>query len=433
MKVLQSYGPLAAAVLNGAFIQATELDDYHSVAPLHSTSVLLPTLFAAVEAQKYRSRHVPVTVSGLCFLVALIVGFETGPRVGNALHGSDMLTQGWHSGPIFGSPASAAAASKLFNLVRPDIESAIGIACTQAGGLMSAQYEGMIKRVQHAFAARNGLFGALLARTGYIGIKKVFERPYGGFLAMFSQGSEKKPQYIVQEITKDLGDIWHTHNIRVKLHACVGGCHGQIECLENMQQQYPDSFAAQNIRNIKKITVYLSAPIFAHDGWAPTERPLTSTGAQMNAAYIGAVQLIDRQVLLPQFADHSLDRDDVWELVHKTTCLHSEEFDIPNHICGARIVIEFGDGKVLEDAVAMPKGYDPPMQNVEILNKWRRLARSVIDEERMMRIENCVLGLEKLHDVSEMIALVTRPVGNVFGPLAEKQIWTEDDFLKAPL
>lgn len=419
---LQSYGPLAAAVLNGAFIQATELDDYHSVAPLHSNSVLLPTLFAAAEAQKHRSRHSPITVSGLCFLVALIVGFETGPRVGNALYGSDMLSQGWHSGPIFGSPASAAAASKLFNLDRPDIESALGIACTQAGGLMSAQYEGMIKRVQHAFAARNGLFGALLARTGYVGIKKVFERTYGGFLAMFSQGSDKTPRFKVQEITKDLGDTWHTQNIRVKLHACVGGCHGQIECLENMQRQYPDCFAAQNIKNIKKITVYLSAPIFAHDGWAPTERPLTSTGAQMNAAYIGAVQIIDRQVLLQQFADHSLDRDDIWEIVHKTTCLHSEEFDIPNHICGARIIIEFADGRVLEDVVAMPKGYDPPIQNKEILKKWRRLARSVIDEERVLQIENCVLNLENLDDVSKMIALVARPVGKVSNPLEKGKI-----------
>lgn len=408
-------------MLNGAFIQATELDDYHSVAPLHPSSVLLPTLFAAVETQKHRPRQLPVTVTGLCFLAALIVGFETGPRIGNALHGSDMLSQGWHSGPIFGCPASAAAASKLFNLVQPDIESAIGIACTQAGGLMSAQYEGMIKRVQHAFAARNGLFGALLARTGYIGIKKVFDRPYGGFLAMFSQGSEKTPRYIVEEVTKGLGDIWHTKNIRVKLHACVGGCHGQIECLEKMQRQYPDSFAAQNIGNIKNITVYLSAPIFMHDGWAPAERPLTSTGAQMNAAYIGAVQLIDRQVLLPQFADHRLDSDDVWELVRKTTCFHSKEFDIPNHICGARIIIEFEDGKVLEDVVALPKGYDPPMQNVEILEKWRRLARSVIDEERVLQIENCVLGLEKLDDVSEMIALVAGPAGKVFGPLEDKK------------
>ena len=106
-----------------------------------------------------------------------------------------MLQLGWHCGPIFGHPAAAAAASKLFNASSFQIEDAIGIACTQSCGLMSAQYEGMIKRMQHAFAARYGLFGALLPRSGYFGIRKVFERPYGGYLSMFSQGSAKTPKY----------------------------------------------------------------------------------------------------------------------------------------------------------------------------------------------------------------------------------------------
>lgn len=82
-----------------------------------------------------------------------------------------------------------------------ETESAIGIACTQAGALMSAQYEGMIKRAQHAFAARNGLFGALLARGGYEGMRKVFERPYGGFLAMFSAGNDRNPPWKIHEVS----------------------------------------------------------------------------------------------------------------------------------------------------------------------------------------------------------------------------------------
>lgn len=42
---------------------------------------------------------------------------------------------------------------------------------------MSVQYEGMIKRMQRAFAARNGLFSALSACSDYVGIRKVFECP----------------------------------------------------------------------------------------------------------------------------------------------------------------------------------------------------------------------------------------------------------------
>ncbi|RAH47523.1 MmgE/PrpD family protein [Aspergillus brunneoviolaceus CBS 621.78] len=403
----KKYGPLAAAILNGAFIQAVELDDYHSAAPLHSASVILPALFAAAEVQSHGSQKQPRrVVSGLELLTAAIVGFETGPRAGAAMYGAELLSRGWHSGPIFGCPAAAVAAAKLLNIDSAATESAIGIACTQAGGLMAAQYEGMIKRVQHAFAARNGLFGALLARNGYLGIRKVFERPYGGFLAMFSQGNGREPPYQPEEVIAGLGRVWQTTHIRVKLHACVGGCHGQVEALERLQETYPDRFALENLQQIQSMRVALSEPVFAHDGWVPAERPLTATGAQMNAAYIGAAQLVYGQVLLEQFDAAALDDDRVWELIRKTTCVRDEEFDRPNHLCGARVVVEFADGVTVEETVVMPRGFDPPITDEEIREKWRRLARTVGDNARMQRLEEAVLSLEDLEDVSDLFALI---------------------------
>src|SRR5258708_39623642 len=102
-------GP-AAAVLNGTFIQGFELDDVHPLAPLHSASLILPSLLACTEELGQ--------VSGARFLRAAILGFEVGPRVGLALHGAQMLSHGWHSGPVFGTFASAAAAGALL-LLRP--------------------------------------------------------------------------------------------------------------------------------------------------------------------------------------------------------------------------------------------------------------------------------------------------------------------------
>ncbi|PYH93836.1 2-methylcitrate dehydratase PrpD, partial [Aspergillus ellipticus CBS 707.79] len=401
----QKYGPLAAALANGAFIQAMELDDYHSQAPLHSASIVLPALLAGVEAQKNRAGHDPVAVSGAAFLLAAVAGFETGPRVGKAMYGSDLLSRGWHSGPVFGSPTSAAATGKLFGLEAADIESAMGIACTQAGGLMSAQYEGMVKRMQHAFAARNGLQAALLARSGYKGMKKVLERPYGGFLAMFSSGNGRTPAYNIEEVIEGLGTDWQTQAIRFKLYACVGGCHGQIEVLQRLQEENPERFADDKLEEIEAITVYLSAPIYAHDGWQP-ERPITATGAQMSAAYIGAVQLVHRQVLPAQFEAEVLDREEVWTLARKTICHHSEEFDKPDHICGARVVIRFSDGFVLEGATPYPKGYNPPLDNADIRDKFRRLAGSVLEAKKVAAIEKAVLQLESLEDVEELLGLL---------------------------
>ncbi|MCJ1389088.1 hypothetical protein MMC18_001942 [Xylographa bjoerkii] len=187
--------PLAAATLNSTFIQGFELDDVHAEAPWHANSIILPTLFAAAEHANRGPAHDP-TSDGPSFLLSTIVGFEIGSRVGHALYGSDMLSQGWHSGAVFGPPAAAAAVSKLLRLSPEKTEDAIGTACTQSSGLMAAQYESMSKRMQHGFAARNSLFSALVSREEYTGIDEVFERPYGGFLAAFGQGSTNVPPYL---------------------------------------------------------------------------------------------------------------------------------------------------------------------------------------------------------------------------------------------
>jgi aconitate decarboxylase len=80
----------SAAMLNSSFIQGFELDDYHPLAPLHSNSLVLPAMLAAAP-------HVG-RVSGARFLLGAILGYETGPRVGQALNGLEMLSRGWHSG-----------------------------------------------------------------------------------------------------------------------------------------------------------------------------------------------------------------------------------------------------------------------------------------------------------------------------------------------
>ena len=399
---------MAAALLNGTFIQACELDDFHSVAPLHSCAVLLPALFAAAQCQKSAKKGAR-TVDGASFLVSCIVGFEVGPRAGHALNGSEVLQLGWHCGPVFGHPAAAAAASKLFKISALQIEDAIGIACTQSCGLMSAQYEGMIKRMQHAFAARNGLFGALLARSGYVGIRKVFERPYGGYLSMFSQGSAKDPKYQEQEIVKGLGEFWHTNAFRTKMHACVGGAHGLIEGIAALQQREPEKMS--DLGSISHINIRLSHPVYAHDGWK-AERPLTATGGQMNAGYICAVQLVDKQVLLAQFANSQLDRDEIWSLVPKIDCEHGPEFDFPSRGCGAHILVRFSDGSILEEIIDQPRGFDPPISNDEIYAKWRKLTDEIVDHDRRDTIEECILGLENLEDVGEIASAMNGMVAN---------------------
>jgi len=362
-------------------------------APLHSNAILLPALFAAVEHSQASSA---TQTSGPNFILAYLVGLEVGPRVGNALYGRQMLTRGWHSGAVFGPAASAASISKLLSLSANLIEDAIGIACTQACGLMSAQFESDVKRMQHGFPARNGLFGALMAKGGYIGIKKVFERPYGGFLSQFGQGSGQEPEYLVDEITKELGTKWQADGVRVKPYSSMAATFGTIDCVKKMQEEYPERM--EDFTKIESIEYEMASAAFHHGGWK-AERPLTAIGAQMNCAYAGATQIVERQVLPAQFQHKKLESDAVWDLVNKTTCVEG------GGGYEQKATFKFTNGEILT-VEAYPHAVNPGLSNEEIVEKWRAITLGVIDDERRKKIEKLCLGLDKLVDVLELSELM---------------------------
>jgi len=79
--------------------------------------------------------------------------------------------------------------------------------------------------MQHGFASRNGLTAAALAASGYVGIKQVFERPYGGWLAVCGEGHRTHPEHIY----KGLGDLWETERIAVKAYSAMGLLHAAID------------------------------------------------------------------------------------------------------------------------------------------------------------------------------------------------------------
>ena len=393
--------PVSAALLNSTFLQGFQLDDWHSESPLHSNSLVLPALLAAAEHVSQSHLDSGRVCTGEDLLLGTIVGYEVGPRVGLGLHGGHMLTMGWHSGAVFGPSPVAASVSKLLKLPAGQIEDALGIACTQAGGLMSAQYESEVKRMQHGFAARNGLFAALLARQGYVGIKKVYERSYGGFLAQFSLGMDKDPRYMADEVAKGLGQEWKTDGVRVKPYAAMAGTHSTVDCVMGLQREHPQDM--KNLTAVKDIKIEMGEVAFHHGGWK-AERPLTATGAQMSNAYVGATQIVDGRVLAAQFRHDCLERNEVWALVDRTTCELNHTFPVSQQ----RVTITFADGRPpLTHQVEAARGVKPPLPNDEILEKWRRLAREVADENRVAEIEKMVLGLEDCVDIAALGALLS--------------------------
>ncbi len=389
-------GPVAC-LLNGTFIQGFELDDFHPLGPLHSASVVIPSLLACSEELGH--------VSGDRFLLGAVAGFEVGPRVGMALHGAQMLSRGWHSGSVFGTHASAAAAGVLLGLDAARFEDALGLAATQSAGLMAAQFEAMCKRMHHGFSARNGLYSAFLAAGGYTGIKRVFEREYGGFLSVFGEGHSPD----VGKITDKLGERWETLRIAIKPYAAMGALHAPLDAIFDIMAQRP-----LKSHEIDRIDIDMSHAAY-HHGWWPLEKPLTPIAAQMNVGYAVAVAILDGAAMVQQFAPQRINRDDVWELIPKITAHHDPEFDKGGSAArNTRMTVHLKDGTKLQHLVEIARTIGAPLTNDQIVSKYRTLTDGIVSPERQADIADAVLNLETVKSTSRLTHLLAPVVGAAF-------------------
>jgi aconitate decarboxylase len=390
----------SAAMLNSSFIQGFELDDYHPLAPLHANSLVLPAMLAAAP-------HVG-TVSGARFLLGAILGYETGPRVGLALGGLDMISRGWHSGVVFGPLAAAASAGTLYGLDAAGFEDALGIGATQSGGLMSAQFESMVKRMQHGFASRDGLTAAALAASGYVGIKRVFERKFGGWLSVFGECHQTHPS----EIYAGLGTVWQTQVYSIKPYAAMGLLHAAIDAALELRSE--DKVSADQIQHIE---IDMPEAGYQHGGWKAV-RPLQPIGAQMSVAYTVAVALLDGAVLIDQFSEKRINADDVWNLIDRTDVHHEASYDklpVEDRLT-TRVRLTLKDGSTVEKVVAHPRGTgDRQLSDADIVNKYRSLTSAVISPARQTAIEDTVLNLDAVKDISDLTALLTPTVASALG------------------
>jgi 2-methylcitrate dehydratase PrpD len=390
----QRTSPTMAALLNGTFIQGSELDDYHPAA-VHAAACVLPSVFSA-------AKLVP-QLTGAEACLAIVAGYETGPRIARAMGGMDLLKLGWHCTSIYGAIASAVAASRALGLNESQTEDALGTAATQACGLMSAQFEAMVKRMHSGFAARAGLTSALLARNGFTGIRAVLERDYGGFASTFTNG-----KFDLSEISDELGQTWKVMEIAVKpTYGCLGALHTSIETVCELQRR--EQFGAEDVSSVR---IGLPAPAFEHAGWR-LERPATVVGAQLNMAYAVAITLLDGEPSVRQFAPGRINADDVWNLMDVVSCYPNAELDQlgDDAAFSCDVELTLRSGRKFQARLIHPRGHPArPHSNDEIVAKFRRVTDSVIDERRQEEIIELVLDLPNAPDINRLLnALTARP------------------------
>jgi aconitate decarboxylase len=250
--------------------------------------------------------------------------------------------------------------------------------------------------MHHGFAARNGFYAAMLAAGGFTGIKRVFERDYGGFLATFGEGHDPDPS----QITAGLGQRWEVEHIVIKEHAVMGGIHAPLDALADIGERR--RLKADEIAHIE---VEVSPAVY-HHGWWPPERPLTPIGAQMNIGYAISVAVLDGAAMVRQFSPARINSDDIWALLPRIEVRSIESFETGN----ARVAVRFCDGERIEVTRRAPRSVEDPQSLGAVAAKYRLLTRDLIDVERQAAIEQMVRDLERIDDMRALLASLAPPV-----------------------
>ena len=379
-----------AALVNGTQVQGFELDDVHRQGILHCGAVVLPALIAITEMRP--------GMRGSEFLAAAVAGYEIGPRVGMCM-GTEHIRQGWHSGATVGVFSAAAGAARGLALDTEKTVHALGIAGTQAAGLMAAQYGAMVKRMHAGRSSQSGLYGALLAEAGFTGIMNVFESEYGGFCTTFSRSTDR---FNLAELTAGLGETWQTMGVALKFYACVGSTHTTLDALRRLMHEH--RFGAADV---EKIRVWAHQVTVEHAGWP--YRPESLTSAQLNLPYCIATMLLEGDVFVDQFTEAKVADPQRMALADKVEVIHDPAITALHKKFRHRIRIEvrLRDGRTLQGAEDYARGSDVRFASeADIVEKFEKLAAGVLPREQVGRIRDLMLDLEHIADAGELARLL---------------------------
>jgi len=379
-----------AALANGTQIQGFELDDVHRAGVLHVGAVVLPALLAIAELRR--------NLGGEEFLAAAVAGYEIGPRVGLCM-GPEHIAQGWHSGATVGVFAAAAGAARGLRLDIGKAVHALGIAGTQASGLMAAQYGAMVKRMHAGRASQSGLYGALLAEQGFTGIEDVLESEYGGFCTTFSRSNDR---FRLAELTAGLGETWQTMGVALKFYACVASNHTTLDALRELQAR--KAFGAEDVQ---KIVVHGSQVTADHVGWKYEPKGLTA--AQLNLPFCVATYLLEGDCFVEQFTNEAVADPKRMALAERIEVKADPAITAKgaSYRHAVRVEVQLRGGARLECAKEAPRGSERNFAApADIIAKFEKLAAHGLPPARSAELRDAVLGLEKLQDAGRIADLM---------------------------
>ena len=381
----------AAALVNGVIAHAQELDDFGGAD--HSGAVVVPAVLAVAEAEGL----IGDATGGARVLAAMIAGYDVALRVLEAMGGYRAHNNGggWHSTGTCGSFGAAAAAACMLGLNAERTAWALGIAGSFTGGTWAFLADGaMSKRYHTGRAAEIGLTAAYMARAGFTGPRRVFDAPWGGFLATYG-GREVRPG----ELTRGLGAPYRIMLSGIKPYAACRGLHSVLDVILRLRSEHDleaDRVAAVEIRcsgaNMQSLG---------------DKEPRTRLAAQMSLPYGVAVALVTGHADLEAFEARWIEDASVRDLMSRVAMTLDPAQD---DYAEPHVTLVLRDGLRFEGHEAIGLGdYRNPLTTEQVVAKFEGLARRVLAEATVAELKDAVFALPGPGSLERLLSALRRP------------------------
>ena len=377
-----------AATMNGFLCHGLDFDDTHIAGIVHATASLLPACYSAAAMTGATGREL---------ITAYIVGIETATRLGMAARGA-FHQAGFHPTGIIGIFGCVLATGRLMGLNAEQLENAQGLAVSMASGSMEFLEDGTSnKRFHPGWAASSALTACALAKEGFQGATAPYDGRYGLFNIF---GGKYADWFDFSGIADGFGQRWELMNVAIKPYPTCHFTHAAIDCALALRDQAP-------LERIKHIDV--DVPQEVHSTICePIENkrhPQNDYDAKFSTHYLVATALKHGRLGLAELEPEYLADPQVGSLMSRIECHAYGKGPFPDAYSG-RVKITLDDGTVLHQDEPINRGAaDRPLQNAEIVSKYRQNAAMWAGPNRVSKMETAMLSLDNAPSASAALAV----------------------------
>lgn len=365
-----------------------------------------------IQGQIYRSGYHPSEVipailalaqwqglSGQEVITAINLGYDLSLAWLEGVIGPGIEKEGWN-GDTRGAYVMPLVLGRMMGLTPDQMAAAVGIAgsCQAVFGILDTPAEEYThtKNIRFPTMAQAAVQAVLLAKRGFTGPKGMIDG-HDGLIQVMMGGDYDLDRLLA---IRDKNAILKTC---IKTIIADFSSHGHLTATLNLVREHD-----LKPEEVERIRITTSKRCAEHTGDPVKKYPKNKETADHSSYWLTAIAILERQIGPNQFKPEKYVDPRAVDLIDKVTLVGDPSLD--KHRPAGISEITLKDGRTFSTRVDYPRGHAKnPMTDQEVVAKFTDMAGLYLPPERMERLIEAVMSLDKLDGVGPLLELMVLP------------------------